>query len=758
HLKHRLEHSIVKLQTQIFVPTAPLLSKDDDIYRIINYLSQTHRSVSRFWIEKAGLIIDAFQIYGLIWQLSQPWPWPSSWLASTRWTVVFNMDFLSFLPNGAGMGMIAPPYSFWGELPSQYWIYALTFAILPYLALLVYQMQLSWWKRRLDSQYLVKSAKLENFFLGIFQVLYLPIGLALMRLYNCMIIADPIDVHASKSVISVDPTALCHGFIHMAMAGGIGIILGVPFLIGFPVLLHRRIKSYGAYFNDEEYEVHLEAKELSYILGISDEYVLMYMQQHASYRLRMMQMPVQICLLKLSLLGIFIFLRSTYPNISNQAMQGTLYFLVLALYFIYRDCKMPFRLASTNNLMIFIDWILLFDAIMVLLSANNVRSALTVASVKVMCLNFVHTWAFIIVGCWCIVLYFSWRHMKLTWPTHFNMPAIVNHAKLVRSWVDTAKKAQELLHKDFVSPSLVKPVDELGDMVKILHSHTEEALKLQHLLHITLHDITLQVQNVFVESSSTTILQASKIDDCIHSFAFELERYREKHSILHPKKRDALFKLRVLHMLSDQHHHNHNDKQKLPSTHEIVDDDIDFVQLTLDVFLHQWINWNPATFLHSEVDNNDQTTLVNVLWYITLQHEPCQTQLIAKVDMFDVKSHWMHIKLAYCSMEPQVHVVAGWLRLNAGSLKIEFLLCKDIESWDLFQSLPHRSPPSRVSLGRIEELINNQSNSLVEWCRVLNDWESWFTYHMKHPPTNIDKKKIKLWYDKYHQYRTLNEK
>jgi hypothetical protein len=69
--------------------------------------------VCRFWKEKAYLIIDTFQVYGLIWQLSQPWPWPARWLHITKWVNIFNLDFFTFTEKGAAMGATSQSFSLW---------------------------------------------------------------------------------------------------------------------------------------------------------------------------------------------------------------------------------------------------------------------------------------------------------------------------------------------------------------------------------------------------------------------------------------------------------------------------------------------------------------------------------------------------------------------------------------------------------------------------------------------------------------------
>lgn len=73
------------------------------------------RQVSRFWLEKALVLTDGVQLFALMWQLSQPWPWPARWLEATRWVNAFTLDVFSFRATGAAMGSTSQPFSLWGD-------------------------------------------------------------------------------------------------------------------------------------------------------------------------------------------------------------------------------------------------------------------------------------------------------------------------------------------------------------------------------------------------------------------------------------------------------------------------------------------------------------------------------------------------------------------------------------------------------------------------------------------------------------------
>ena len=57
--------------------------------------------VDMYWKEKLCMIIDYLQLYTIIWNAAQPWPWPYLWSTWTRWMVYINIDIFSSLNGGA---------------------------------------------------------------------------------------------------------------------------------------------------------------------------------------------------------------------------------------------------------------------------------------------------------------------------------------------------------------------------------------------------------------------------------------------------------------------------------------------------------------------------------------------------------------------------------------------------------------------------------------------------------------------------------
>ena len=94
------------------------------------------RSVRLLWIEKLWLLVDIFQLYGVLWNISLAWPWPRIWLRWTRWTVWTNLDVLSGSPAHTFVGQSNSGRSRWGEWEG-YFEYAAIIAVIPFVCALL---------------------------------------------------------------------------------------------------------------------------------------------------------------------------------------------------------------------------------------------------------------------------------------------------------------------------------------------------------------------------------------------------------------------------------------------------------------------------------------------------------------------------------------------------------------------------------------------------------------------------------------------
>ncbi|KAK1940465.1 hypothetical protein P3T76_007916 [Phytophthora citrophthora] len=327
--------------------------KDGAYWSRLLVVPSRSRQVSRLWLEKALVLTDGVQIFALMWQLSQPWPWPARWLEATRWTNVFTLDFFSFRATGAAMGSTSQSFSLWGEMPN-YWFYALLYALVPWIGVLALCLANKSWAKQGRSDYLLLNATWENVLLQILQFLYVPVGLAVFRLVNCN----------ADGRVSVDPTGMnCGSAGHVMAVLVIVCSLGGGFLVGFPWKLRRHIRTAMVHRSVEKHERFVQSKELEFILGTSDVYLELYMPQFSSFHRHSVEMPVLVCLMKLALITNFSLLRSKPPLMTNQGVQGSIFFFVVVVMAVYRAWRFPYRCVSSSHLAILVDWMLVANGV-----------------------------------------------------------------------------------------------------------------------------------------------------------------------------------------------------------------------------------------------------------------------------------------------------------------------------------------------------------------------------------------------------------
>ncbi|KAH9083098.1 hypothetical protein Ae201684P_013997 [Aphanomyces euteiches] len=729
------------------------------VHKLLRDASRCKRKVSRFWLEKLLVAVDGLQMYGIMWQMSQIWPWPSRWLASTRSTLIFSLDFFSLLPTGAGMGQDKPPFSHWGELDG-YWVYALVFALLPYAALAAYWTLFLTWRSNGDAHFLSKTAYLENKLLLLFQVLYLPIGLAVCRLWNCQDTVNPLDVTEVISTMSVDPSFDCDGTPQILALSCITAALGAPFLVGFPFVLYKRIMIVGAYADKLKQERFVQTKELAYLVNLSDDYDTLYVAQYASFTRPMMTLPVQTCLVKLALLGIFSFGRSRYPSTESESYQGTCLCIVLLLFLGHRSLwsPSPFRCRSTAQLSLLIDVILAFDGIMVLLSANPTKSALTVASVKLALFNFVHTFAIIMICLWFVYTLALKQLGRLDWPTHLGMRQVVDHADGIAKWIAAVHSANSVVEKAFLSPAQVKPLEEMRAVLDALTECSSEAAKLDHLLHAPLHETQLMLQSLYVQDTATAVMASERIDDCVHEFTSELTRYQKKHQALAPHKRDALFKLSAMRTWQQS---ENRPASVMPDAAAPPEDA--FVAMDVVVSTDWELNLIvDATRFATQLERNPMSTAppLAVHWLVLMDDKATADFVFATAVQYAADG-WLLVKLPLVKPDKTWIVVEGWIAVKSDawttSFQVELLACVDSDSRNLFRELMRPTARSPVDAKHIAGLLEatrqrrQPEDSLrQQWMVAIQQWNVQFASRHRRCPADADKAKIRVWYKMYH--------
>jgi hypothetical protein len=140
--------------------------------------------INLFWKEKILVILDYLQIFGVIWNMANPWPWPYIWITWSKVLVLANIDLFSYSKHGSlggGSANISIPK--WGMMEG-YLVYALIYSLIPFLIILSYYLM-----RPFFNTYGTRRILYRNPYMALVmfvsRILYLPATLAVSRIFYC---------------------------------------------------------------------------------------------------------------------------------------------------------------------------------------------------------------------------------------------------------------------------------------------------------------------------------------------------------------------------------------------------------------------------------------------------------------------------------------------------------------------------------------------------------------------------------------------
>ena len=264
--------------------------EDEDELRAASILATGARNknyVSLFWPEKLDIFLDFLQFYGIIWQISQPYPWPWLWTVWTRWTVLLNLDVFSFLPDGALAGRTSDlSIPNWGRMDN-YLGYAFGYCFFQFIITVVLCLMIRYqhylfhvsnaWTRCIERYFISNKYKFHIIavLLYVCKILYIPSTLAAIRIYYC----DP-----ATNYLSADPVISCSSSVYIGYTFFIT-AMQVFTVIAVPALCYAYVYDGIIYSHKEDHEKRIQAWELCYIYGINSDWVKLNVWLFSSFSL-----------------------------------------------------------------------------------------------------------------------------------------------------------------------------------------------------------------------------------------------------------------------------------------------------------------------------------------------------------------------------------------------------------------------------------------------------------------------------------------
>lgn len=468
------------------------------------------------YVEKSLLLLDFFQIFGLLWNAAQPWPWPYLWIIYTRGINYFNIDYFSMTEDGALAGKSAnTSISAWGEMEN-YYIYVSVFAAFSF-GLSCFFLYYCYYNVPYGELPKPFHATLVACGYLLVYIFYLPCLLAVSRIYYCetnitVEIIGGVDTVIKEFVLAADPSVTCLSIEHILLLVFCTLaILPMTFLI--PYLACAQIHKELVYiYNKHDHEKYIQLYEILYVWDIAKEYLENKLYLLASFRLPSVYFYGHVCLLKFLLVCCFIIFRY---QLTTQAFLMLFCIAVFVLYYsLFRG--MPFRNRFSNVLFMTLYLLLFMNVSYGFVNSCQIQNLFTTMSIEFYFLMITHFLAF--VGIAFLLGYIVFYRQVVDWPSLSTILAIYDNPKWLTKisiWMMILREVQFMKVHNMLVPMETMNTEEVGYYIQALSLANKQAKKMNSLFESYLN---LQLEELLVIFSTREPFAIRKLDHWNEAF------------------------------------------------------------------------------------------------------------------------------------------------------------------------------------------------------------------------------------------------
>lgn len=292
----------------------------------------TKRSTSLIACDALLLCLELLQVLALLQSMSLRWIWPITWIEKANFIFFFNADVWEYVKVDSSAFRYIQGY----ETPSSavsvsfehilfgwagFWL--LLFFIWMSIKLFLHFRQ--------PAYLLVHNARLERAVIIVLQVLALPFGVSVFKVFHC----------SSDDKMSISNNLTCWSGLHWAFVVS-AVIVAVVFFLVFPIWLVWRIRHAALAASQQHHEDFLKLKEVEYMSGLDVVWAVRGFHIFSSFHLRAIYYRPIAHLVKLLLL---IFYAATFRSLLAQAVCAG---VVLFIVGVFAAVARPFRITAFN--------------------------------------------------------------------------------------------------------------------------------------------------------------------------------------------------------------------------------------------------------------------------------------------------------------------------------------------------------------------------------------------------------------------------
>ena len=292
----------------------------------------TERSASLIGCDAIVVVVEVLQILGLTQSMGLKWSWPETWIKYANFIFIFNADAWEFTKvQSRAYTRLQGKETASSTIPADYNHILMAWAALLLITGLVFLITFLVLRRRQPPYLMVHYANMERIFLVLVQVLALPLGTAVFRLFHC----------TDGDKMAVFNSVSCHEGMYWAYVAP-SILLGVALFGAVPGWMVYRIRKQKMAAADRHHDVYLRLKEVEYEAGLDVVWAVQGFHLFSSFRLCAVYYRPIVHMFKLMLL---IFFSALFLEIHAQAICMA---VALTLAALLMPLIRPFRVASFN--------------------------------------------------------------------------------------------------------------------------------------------------------------------------------------------------------------------------------------------------------------------------------------------------------------------------------------------------------------------------------------------------------------------------
>ena len=543
----------------------PLVDDEDEILAEFDEQDASDEDESIFqhhgitlWVSDSLLmLIEHIQIFAVFLVLSERWSWPLDWIKETSFLLLFNLDIWEFRKINDGYYEGASNTYVPSENMFSYKTYLISWTAVAFSLLLGYFVLYRFLIYKRPLYLLLYLTRMKRVFSIVAQLLCIPIGLVVARLFQCRS-KIPTTLHSTKIVLNVANKVECwsgsHAVYGLEALAWFLCLLSIFFFIVYPVYLCKITRRGVFTHSSKQHEGYLQLKEAEYLKGLDIVWAVEQFFLFSSY-----------CRPWVYYRSIMYFLRFLLVVVYAMSLQYQVYpiAVVTATLFILALVMMvlkPFRVNVFNVMKIISLLCNSLNALVGVLLELKVESAILIYPYIKYVLIGINSFVLL-----AFVIFFSYlvlHHYGVIRKRHPLWPALSQNTTSkeldpnTRHYLRAVLKGRQVLERALSTPPIFAPVHELERQIQIINAYCREAEVINDPTFDTLWDLLDELieahtvfnsQSLFSESNKKTAHEtANELMKIMPAFRKRLDKREYDFILVKPVKRRMLLKMYAL--------------------------------------------------------------------------------------------------------------------------------------------------------------------------------------------------------------------